>query len=132
MTPSGWQRDDKPMTQPGVLRMAVTWKRVRSNAFPWAAWIDGAWHVLRLNDFPDHPLHTLFIGGAWIGDLDDLPEGWHLDRDGERESLAPYERQEVLALMRGLGPYGSEIGQPCDGNFCTCDIMTDEWAARET
>ena len=35
-------------------------------------------------------------------------------------------------LMRGLGPYGSEAGQPCHGDFCTCDIMTDDWAAQET
>lgn len=120
------------MTQPGVLRMAVTWKRVRSNAFPWAARIDGAWHVLRLNDFPDHPFYTLFVAGARVGDLADLPGRGRLSRDDERESLAPHERQEVLVLMRGLGPYGSEFGQPCDGNFCTCDIMTDEWAARDT
>ncbi|HUN37154.1 MAG TPA: hypothetical protein VMU95_34580 [Trebonia sp.] len=63
------------MTQPAALRMTVTWRRVRSNAFPWAAPIGGAWHVLRLNDFPDHPLHTLFIDGSCIGDLDDLPGG---------------------------------------------------------
>lgn len=119
------------MSQPGVLRTAVIWKSVRSNVFPWAARIDGVWHVLRLNDFPDHPLHTLFIDGACAGDLDDLPGGWHLDGDSEGEPLAPQQRQEVLALMRGLGPYGSEVGQPCDGNFCTCDIMTDDWAARE-
>jgi hypothetical protein len=46
----------------------------------------------------------------------------------------PYqeERQEVLTLMRGLGPYGAEAGQPCDGDWCACDILTDEWAAEET
>jgi hypothetical protein len=109
----------------------VTWRRVRSNAYPWAAWIDGAWHSLRLNDFPDHPLYTLFVDGACVGDLDDLPGGWYLDRDGQHEPLAPQERQQVLTLMRGLGPYGSEIGQPCDGDFCRCTVMTDDWAAQE-
>jgi hypothetical protein len=120
------------MTQPAALRMTVTWRRVRSNAFPWAARIGGAWHVIRLNDFPDHPLHTLFIDGARIGDLDDLPDSWHLDRRNQHGPLTPQERQQVLTLMRGLGPYGSEAGQPCHGDFCTCDIMTDDWAAQET
>jgi hypothetical protein len=132
VVPCGRQRDDMAMTQPAALRTAVTWRDVRSNAFPWAARIDGAWHVLRLNDFPDHPLHTLFIDGARIGDLDDLPDGWHLDRSRQHGPLTPHERQQVLTLMRGLGPYGSEVGHPCYGDFCTCDIMTDDWAARET
>lgn len=79
MVPCGRQRDDMAMTQPAVRRMPVTWRRVRSNAFSWAARIGGAWHVLRLNSFPDHPLHTLFIAGACIGDLDDLPDNCHLD-----------------------------------------------------
>lgn len=120
------------MTQPAVLEMKVTWRRVRSNVFPWAAQIGGVWHVLRLNDFPDHPLHTLFADGAVVGDLDDLPGIWRLDRSGQHEPLASQERQRVLALMRGLGPYGSEVGQPCDGDFCNCDVRTDEWAAQET
>jgi hypothetical protein len=120
------------MTQPDLVSTAMTWKRVRSNAFPWAAQAGGAWHVLRLNDFPDHPLHTLFVDGACAGDLDDLPEEWHLGHGEQHEPLTPPERQQVLTLMRGLGPYGSATGQPCPGVFCTCDIMTDEWAAWET
>lgn len=129
---SGWPRENVAMTQPAALRMTVTWRRVRSSAFPWAASIGGAWHVLRLNDFPDHPLHTLFIEGACIGDLDDLPDGWHLDHGNLHGPLTPQERQRVLTLMRGLGPYGSEVGEPCDDGFCGCSIMTDDWAARET
>lgn len=120
------------MTEPAVLRMPVTWRRVRSNVFPWAARVGGAWHVLRLNDFPDHPLHTLFIDGACMGDLDDLPAGWCLDRGNLCGPLTPQERQQVLALMLGLGPYGSEAGQPCDGDFCACSVLTDDWASRET
>lgn len=31
-----------------------------------------------------------------------------------------------------LAPLLTErTGQPCDGDFCGCDIMTDDWAARE-
>jgi len=119
------------MTDAAVLRTPVTFRRVRSNLFPWAARIGGGWHVLRLNSFPDHPLHTLFIDGACIGDLDDLPDCWHLEHGSQHTPLTPQERQQVLTLMRGLGPYGSEVGQPCDGAFCGCDTMTDDWAALE-
>jgi hypothetical protein len=120
------------MTQPAALQTAVTWRRVRSSAFPRAARIGGAWHVLRLNGFPDDPLLTLFIDGAWICDLDDLPDGWHHDRDSHHEPLTPQEWRQVLTLMRGLGTYGSEAGQPCGGDFCNCGIRTDDWVARET
>lgn len=101
------------MTQPVSLGMAVTWRRVGSTRFPWAARVGGAWNVLRLNDFPDHPLHTLFIDGACVGDLDGLPDNWHLDRSGQQ--LTPQERQQVLTIMRELARYGSETGQPCRG-----------------
>jgi len=105
-----------------------SWRRVSSNVFPYAALLDGVhWVVLRLNDFPDHPLYTLFIDGTRIFDVDVLTLGSH----PEHELLSPEERREVLALMRGLGPYGAEVGRPCDGDFCTCSALTDDFAAKE-
>lgn len=106
----------------------MAWRRVRSPVFPYAALVDDVqWVVLRLNDFPEHPLYTLFINGERICDLDVLGLGSH----PEYEPLTPEERQEVLTLMRGLAPYGSEFGHPCDGDWC-CYGLTDEIAAKET
>jgi len=83
--------------------------------------------VLRLNDFPEHPLCTLFADGQRV---DDLPAGWRATAGGPGP-LTPQERRQVLGVMRGLGPYGSEAGVPCDGDWCTCSILTDDYVARE-
>ncbi len=103
------------------------WRRVRSNVFPYAALLDGGWVVLRLNGFPDHPLYTLFVDRERFFDLDVLTLGSH----PEWEPLSPEERREVLTLMRGLGPYGAEVGRPCDGDYCACAALTDDFAAKE-
>lgn len=96
--------------------------------FQYAARVDGVrWAVLRLNGFPDHPLYTMFIDGLRMFDTD-----LSVDGQGPHEPLTTDERQEVLTLMRGLGPYGAEIGRPCDGDWCACDVLTDDYAARET
>lgn len=93
--------------------------------FVYAARVDGAWWVLRRNSFPDHPLYTLFVDGVVAGDVEDLATrapAWNRDAaavlDGEQ--LA-----EALAPLRGLGPYGSEVGRPCDGDWCSCAERAD-------
>jgi hypothetical protein len=114
------------------LARRVMWRRARTRVFVHAACVDHEWWVLRLNDFPDHPLYTLFVGGVVVGDVQDLPvvaPAWDLDVDS-RIPLNDVERGELLTLMRGLGPYGSEVGQPCDGDWCWCARMTDEHVAE--
>jgi hypothetical protein len=97
--------------------------------FVYAASADGAWWVLRLNDFPDHPLFTLFVSGVCIGDIEDIPArapAWNLEVES-RPALATGQRNQVLQFMRGLGPYGTEVGQPCESDWCTCSLLTDEY-----
>ncbi|MFE3581016.1 hypothetical protein [Streptomyces vinaceus] len=98
--------------------------------FRWAARAGGRWWVLRLNHFPEHPLHTLFIDALVVGDIDDVPDSWRLPDRAAHSVLTDSERAEVLALMAGLGPYGTEAGTPCDGDWCTCDMLTDEYTAQ--
>lgn len=104
------------------LARAVVWQRTDERVFVHAARVDGAWWVLRLNGFPDHPLYTLFVAGAVVGDVEDLgsraPE-WDLDVT-DRPAVPLEEREELLAPLRGLAPYGSEVGEPCDGDWCSC------------
>jgi hypothetical protein len=112
------------------LARAVAWRRTGTRVFLNAARVDGTWWVLRLNCFPDHPLYTLFADGVCVGDVEDLKTrapAWDLDV-ARRPALTAGERGEVLTLMRGLGPYGSEVGEPCDGDWCCCDTLTDEHA----
>ena len=101
--------------------------------FIYAACVDDTWWVLRLNGFPDHPLYTLFVDGVVVGDVHDLQihaPAWDLDT-ADRPWLTPGQRDEILTLMRGLGPYGSEANRPCDGDWCPCTRLTDEYI-RET
>lgn len=111
------------------LTRAVAWRRTEVRVFIYAACVDGAWWVLRLNGFPDHALFTLFVGGRVIGDVEDVKRwapAWDLNAEG-RPALTDHERYEVLMVMRGLGPYGAEVGQPCDGDWCGCPALTDEY-----
>ena len=110
------------------LARPVEWRRTGVPVFVHAARVDGAWWVLRLNGFPDHPLFTLFVGGAVVGDVGDLrvtAPAWDVD-NADRPWLTGDERDEILTLMRGLGPYGSEVDQACDGDWC-CSRRTDEY-----
>ncbi|MEU9175675.1 hypothetical protein AB0C90_02200 [Streptomyces sp. NPDC048550] len=113
-----------------ALPAQVTWHDTDTRVFRWAARTEGRWWVLRLNDFPEHPLCTLFIDGQVIGDVDDVPDTWQLWPGSALPALTASERAEVLALMTGLGPYGTEAGTPCAGDWCTCGILTDAYAAR--
>lgn len=92
---------------------------------------DGAsWWVLRLNDFPEHPLFTLFVDARVVGDIDDLPPTWGIGPRDTMTATSEADRAEILLLMAGLARYGSDVGQECPGDWCTCDILTDEYAAR--
>ncbi|MFE0457876.1 hypothetical protein ACFW1A_01280 [Kitasatospora sp. NPDC058965] len=108
----------------------VAWHDTGTRVFRYAARDAGHWWVLRLNDFPERPLLTLFIDARVVGDLDDPPVARRLPPRTSLPALAVAERAEVLRLMNGIGPYGAETGSPCTGDYCTCDILTDEYAAR--
>ena len=109
----------------GHLTRAVVWQRTDVPVFVHAARVDGAWWVLRLNGFPDHPPFTLFVDGVVVGDVADLRSSapsWDLNVAG-RPAATGEERDELLAPLRGLGPYGSEVGEPCDGDWCCAGMM---------
>jgi len=110
------------------LQRQIRWRAAESTVSAWAARIDECWWVLRLNSFPDHPRYTLFIDGHAIGDIDDLPASWQATR-ATAGSLTVQEGDQVLAVMSGLGPYGSEAGTPCEGDWCACSVLTDDYAS---
>lgn len=93
----------------------ITFQRTGDNYFPYAADVDGVWWVLRLNDFPDHPLLTLFVDGERHRDLDDTPRRWTLP---SKDSAPLANSEKIIEPLLGLEPYGSEVGTPCDNLFC--------------
>ncbi|PJN29380.1 hypothetical protein CG736_02205 [Kitasatospora sp. CB02891] len=54
----------------------AVWHDTGTRVFPCAARLDGHWWVLRLNDFPEHPLLTLFVDAEVVGDLEDSQAVW--------------------------------------------------------
>lgn len=58
--------------------LPITWQETPDPFFPYAALIDGKRWVLRLNDFPEEPMFTLFVDSEEIGSFDDAPECWVL------------------------------------------------------
>ncbi|MEV7928282.1 MULTISPECIES: hypothetical protein [unclassified Kitasatospora] len=114
-----------------ALPPGATWRGTGTGVFYYAARVEGHWWVLRLNDFPEHPLYTLFIDARVIGDVADDPAVWQQSPPSATlPVLSAPERTEVLHLMAGLGPYGAEAGAPCTSDWCTCSILTDEYAAQ--
>lgn len=103
-----------------VLGALPQWRRTGHTFFPYAAFVDGRWWVLRFNCFPDHPLWTLFIADRRRFDFDDEPTGWGIRMADEAPLLEGHAAAEVLAPVQGLARYGSEVGDPCDDFLCPC------------
>lgn len=66
----------KPLTEKQIFERRIQWQESEDADYPYETEIDGARWRLRLNDFPDEPLFTLFIGDTEWGHFDDLPPGW--------------------------------------------------------
>ena len=74
--------------------------------------------MLRVNNFPDHPLWTLLVDGQRRFDVDDAPAAWGNPADSSLPPLTLTEATDALSPVRTFIAYGSEVGQPCDNPFC--------------
>lgn len=74
------RRTQPPTDQPinDLLKMEIVWARA-GDCFEWSALVGVDQYLLRMNDFPDEPLYTVYWGGQQI-DLDDPPSGWVIPR----------------------------------------------------
>ena len=60
----------------GCQSAAVEWMPSTDPGFVWqAAMGSGIWRV-RINDFPDEPLYTVYVDDGKVGDFDDWPATW--------------------------------------------------------
>jgi hypothetical protein len=64
--------------EPRYLDEVVHWEATGGIFVPFQARVGEAIWALRLNEFPERPMYTLFIDGMEIGTLDDPPHTWHL------------------------------------------------------
>jgi hypothetical protein len=92
--------------------------RTGDACFPVAAKMGSSWWVLRISNFPDHPLWTLLVDGQRRFDLDDAPPPWGRPADPSLPSMAAGDAEQVLEPVKAFIAYGSEVGQPCDNLFC--------------
>lgn len=99
--------------------------------FPAATIENGKWWVLRVNDFPDHPLYTLFVDGQRRFDLDDRPEEWRTPAGDKHDALSIAEVLEALSPVIDFDVYGSEVGQPCDNAFCCARLPAFQSLPRD-
>jgi hypothetical protein len=58
------------------LRQQVRWTATNDAIFPWEAVLQKGHYRVRINNFPDELLYSLFVDGKHIGDFDDWPAGW--------------------------------------------------------
>lgn len=58
------------------LSRSLTWSRSGDADYPWETEVDGYKWRVRINDFPDDFMYTLFIGDDEIGPFHDWPGSW--------------------------------------------------------
>lgn len=58
------------------LEEKLLWQRGTDPQYPYVAEFDGEQFVVRLNDFPDDQLYTLFVNDVELTSFDDWPEHW--------------------------------------------------------
>lgn len=100
------------------LRVRAHWRQTGNPCFPVVARVKRHWWVLRVNNFPDHPVWTLLVDGERKFDLDEAPAAWGNPADSSLPSLAPEDAEEAISRVKAFTAYGSEVGQPCDNPFC--------------
>lgn len=60
----------------GYLLKIVVWNEGPSPIYPYIAALDGDELVLRLNDFPEEHLYTLFVNKSEVLSFDEWPDMW--------------------------------------------------------
>ena len=76
--PIGGQGADADQDSP-IFRLAanyVHWQKTSDASVPYEATISNVPCRIRLNDFPDEPLYSLFQENQHVADFDDWPASW--------------------------------------------------------
>ena len=59
-----------------LLKTAVTWEKTPDVDHPYRALVGKALWRIRLNEFPDRALYTLFVEDKEVGDIEEWPAVW--------------------------------------------------------
>jgi hypothetical protein len=70
------------------LKIGVTWSKTNDPTALWSAHVgDEAW-IVRVNDFPEEHLYTLYVNDEELGSFDEWPRQWSR-AEGSVEPVAP-------------------------------------------
>jgi hypothetical protein len=58
------------------LKMAVKWSKTDDATAFWNAPVGAAMWTVRVNDFPEERLYTLYVDDSELGSFDDWPRQW--------------------------------------------------------
>ena len=61
------------------LHTDVTWSKTDDPTAFWRAGVGAARWTVRVNDFPEEHLYTLYVGGEELGTFDEWPAQWSRD-----------------------------------------------------
>ncbi len=67
---------DEMATSMNPMLRRVLWAETSDTHFPYTAQVGGERWTLRINDFPDEPLYTLFVGQRPLQDIEEWPSTW--------------------------------------------------------
>jgi len=117
-----------------VLARTIEWQSTGDSGIPWTAESQGHRYRVRLNDFPDEWMYSLFVDGKELGDFHDWPDTWRRrpqKRPAEsaaskqrktsaravaeidaRQLLARYRKGEHDEVWRDLESLGERVREP--------------------
>lgn len=62
----------------GLIASTVRWTHDPNDVGWFRAMVDGEPVYMRINDFPDENLYSVWLGDGWL-DFDNLPPGWSVE-----------------------------------------------------
>lgn len=93
----GFEKEDNWNDVLSYRRPNLVWIRHREDGnIYYSSAVDGDTWIVRLNDFPDEPLHTLIVGGEEVIHFNDWPEEWSVQRPSESTTESQYGDDEMI------------------------------------
>jgi hypothetical protein len=70
--------DESSLIVQELLKQELFWKNTDNSEFPYSLEFNSTFLELRINDFPEESLYTLFIDSISVYNFDDLPDCWQI------------------------------------------------------
>jgi hypothetical protein len=86
--PPAWDRESRfDLRVARRLRSELIWTKTGDNDFPWEIRTPRSHLQVRLNNYPDEWMYSLFVNGECVGDFHDWPECWNRGEDPTKAEI---------------------------------------------